>query len=113
MQAFEPDSIKPCYQFAKDYGFEGPRVPTCLYKGCRIRVAGQQVYFRPMSETFAEFKYQHLKFILGKPWWMHQARQPLEQMHAIMQCAIEYHAVARRHVAAEHPSGQVFSAPPT
>ena len=84
-----------------------------MYRGRRVRAVGRQVYNRPAPETFAEFKYQHLKFVLGKPWWMHEARQSPAQRHAIMQCAFEYHAVAKRHAPEGHQDGQAFAAPPT
>jgi hypothetical protein len=113
MQAFDPESIKPCYLFAQKYGYRGPRIPSAMHQGRRVRGVGRQVYYRPVAETFAEFKYQHLKFVLGKKWWMHEARQPPDQRHAIMQCAFEYHEVAKRHVPEGHQAGQVFSAPPT
>lgn len=113
MRALDSESIRMCHLFAKQFGYRGPRIPSCVHQGRRFRGVGQKLYSRPETETFAEFKYQHLKFVLGKKWWMHQARQPHDKMHAIMQCAVEYHEVARRHVPPEHQAGQVFSGSPT
>lgn len=113
MQSYKPEALKVCHALAQSFGYRGPRIPSCLYKSYRVRAVYDHIYFRTPTETFSEFKYQHLKFILEKTWWMHQARQPPEKRHPIMQYAFAYREEAERRIPANHQNGEVFTGPLT
>lgn len=113
MRALRAEVIRDCHALARDFGYRGPQIPSCVHQGRRVRGVGQKLYCRPITETFAEFKYQHVKWILGKRWWRHEARQPRDRMHSIMRCAVQYHEVAKQYVPGDYRPGQVFSGVPT
>lgn len=108
MQAFDADALEPCHLFARKYGYRGPRVISTVHQGRRVRAVGSQLFFRPESETFSEFKYYYLKQLLGKNWWTEESKKPQSEMHAIMRCAVDLHGAAKRAAPPDHKPGQLF-----
>jgi hypothetical protein len=84
-----------------------------LFKGMRARAIGSGVMMRPASETFHEFLWNHLKFVLGKDWYLNEVAKADADRHQIVRWFFRLHAWQKKTMVPENAAGTGWGAPPS
>lgn len=84
-----------------------------LFKGMRARAIGSGVMMRPASETFHEFLWNHLKFVLGKDWYLNEVAKADADRHQIVRWFFRLHAWQKKTMVPENAAGAGWGATPS
>lgn len=84
-----------------------------LFKGMRARAIAGGVMMRPPSETFHEFLWNHLKFVLGKEWYLNEVAKAHADRHQIVRWFFDLHAWQKKTLVPENAAGTGWGAVPS
>ena len=79
------DIVRKLRERALQDRYRGPQPMQVMHQGLRFRAVGSRVFPRPPEETFHDFLFFHLKFILGKQWLEAQKDVLQSERHVVVE----------------------------
>lgn len=73
-------------------------VPSEVFQGQRIRAVRNQLWPRPLGETFHDFLVNVVKWTFGEPWWKQQSKMSSSSRHPVIQWAHDHYEFATTHM---------------